>query len=492
MDGPGAQKPPQRGGGDRGRVLPLKSPAMSSIPAVGVQANPQHGFVARPGGAFKFRPLPAVPHSGEAPRNPFQGLRMLMLKSAPPAASDRRATSSHAGTRSSASGHRASEPNVRLDGLGMRRSSTPGVSSRTPASFTRRPLAEDEAGLQALKELHKSLEGAEVGFEPAPDAVDSNKETVMSTSHWVRDSDADLEGPLVRSIDLPSPASRPGGSIHYKARQERERGAARPSTSLGFSSIGEETRDMGLDGPTAYDEILPSSIGRRSASRTPQLMWLHKISGEGTAKRMRQLPPGALSSERINDEASRVFGELAEEAVVKGMSGVSKFVEARALDLRLQNALSQGELILSRPPLTEARQNYYSYIIPELFAVLDLVVDAVGPLGKVLKDLRGQLYNLIFSSERDFSQSVGSEGVAMPLVQQVSELKRGHDRLLAASATQTLLIKKADKEKEERLEEHRLLSFRVHQLEKELKDNESSKAALQVIARVMTKFYQTE
>jgi len=221
-------------------------------------------------------------------------------------------------------------------------------------------------------------------------------------------------------------------------------------------------------------------------------MWLHKISGEGTAKRMRQLPPGALSSEQINDEASRVFGELAEEAVVKGMSGVSKFVEARALDLRLQNALSQGELILSRPPLTEARQNYYSYIIPELFAVLDLVVDAVGPLGKVLKDLRGQLYNLIFSSERDFSQSVGSEGVAMPLVQQVSELKRGHDRLLAASATQTLLIKKADKEKEERLEEHRLLSFRVHQLEKELKDNESSKAALQVIARVMTKFYQTE
>jgi len=112
--------------------------------------------------------------------------------------------------------------------------------------------------------------------------------------------------------------------------------------------------------------------------------------------------------------------------------------------------------------------------------VFDHVVDAAGPLRKLLKDLRGELHALIYTSEKDFSQSVSSEGVSMPLVQQVSELKKGHDRLLAASSTQMLLIKKADVEKEEQLEETRHLSLRVHQLEQKLKEKESSTAALQV------------
>lgn len=48
--------------------------------------------------------------------------------------------------------------------------------------------------------------------------------------------------------------------------------------------------------------------------------------------------------------------QVADDVVESKMSGVGKFVEARALDLRLQNALAHGRVILERPPLTEAQK----------------------------------------------------------------------------------------------------------------------------------------
>ena len=481
---------PAKRGGDNLCVLPLKSVAMTGIPTSGMP-NQQHGFVSRPGGAFKFRPLPTMSQSSTpntAHRNPFQELRTLTLKNAPPTASIRRASSSHAHDVSFVARHK--ELAARSDGSALRRSRTPGggVSRHAPA---KQQANDVETSLLALKQLHRSLDAVSMAQVDKEDEV---SQTATNATPGARAASADIDAqahPASLFSFSTANASRPGELMENDHTKEGVLGTTRlnkmdvmrPSTSLGFSSVGDEVTHQGIDWtdePTAYDEILPSSIGRRSASRTPQLMWLHRMAGDGAGKRVRQLPFGALSSERINAEASRVFGELADEAVEKSVSGVHKFVEARALDLRLQDALSQGKLILARPPLTEARQKYYAYIIPELFAVFDLVVDAAGPLRKLLKDLRGELHALIYTSEKDFSQSVSSEGVSMPLVQQVSELKKGHDRLLAASSTQMLLIKKADVEKEGQLEENRHLSLRVHQLEQNLKEKESSMAALQV------------
>ena len=44
------------------------------------------------------------------------------------------------------------------------------------------------------------------------------------------------------------------------------------------------------------------------------------------------------------------------EALGTSMSGMSKFVEARALDLRLQSSLAHAKLLLERPPLSEAKK----------------------------------------------------------------------------------------------------------------------------------------
>lgn len=50
------------------------------------------------------------------------------------------------------------------------------------------------------------------------------------------------------------------------------------------------------------------------------------------------------------------YAQVADEAVASKMFGVSKFAEARAVDLRLQNTLAQAKRILERPPLTEAKK----------------------------------------------------------------------------------------------------------------------------------------
>ena len=69
--------PPKRGGEQERRVLGLRpfGPAnISGFPAVtpsaGEQANPRHGFVSRPGGAFKFMAVHQMP--AQAPKNPYQ------------------------------------------------------------------------------------------------------------------------------------------------------------------------------------------------------------------------------------------------------------------------------------------------------------------------------------------------------------------------------------------------------------------------------------
>jgi hypothetical protein len=71
-----ASPPASWGGGER-RVVALKPMGPSIIigfpevtPSAGEQANPRHGFVSRPGGAFKFQAVRQMPT--QAPKNPYQ------------------------------------------------------------------------------------------------------------------------------------------------------------------------------------------------------------------------------------------------------------------------------------------------------------------------------------------------------------------------------------------------------------------------------------
>ncbi len=313
----------------------------------------------------------------------------------------------------------------------------------------------------ALKQLHKSLSSISASEE--------------------QDREIHANTPLDAFVDQQECKSE-SDELDAIFAGEMQYDRARPSTSMGFSAVTDEPSFVSMGsgaGSSRFDDILPGSIGRRSASRTPALMWLQKLAGEHGGKRGRVLPYGALSNERINAEASRVFGQVGDEAMKTEMSGVGKFVEAHALDLRLQNAFSNGNLILQRPPLTEAKQKFYVYIIPELFAVFDVLIDAVGPFSKVLKDLRDELHKLIYSSEKDFSHSEQGEGLSIPFVHLVGELKRHKEKLDAAKNTQEALMKKAMKDNEQRFQDNQDLRLRVNELEQELKKKDFSLESVQ-------------
>lgn len=70
--------PPSAWGGGERRVVSLKPmgpsnfgfPEVTVTPSAGEQANPRHGFVSRPGGAFKFQAVRQMPT--QAPKNPYQ------------------------------------------------------------------------------------------------------------------------------------------------------------------------------------------------------------------------------------------------------------------------------------------------------------------------------------------------------------------------------------------------------------------------------------
>ena len=234
-----------------------------------------------------------------------------------------------------------------------------------------------------------------------------------------------------------------------------------------------------VDDSSEFEDLLPSVIGRRSTARTAQLIRLEKMTRAKSVSRMQTRPYGALSNELVNTEASRTFGEGPDEAVTKDMLGISKFVEARALDLRLQNAIAEGNLILARPPVTEAKQRFYAYFIPELFAILECVVDAVGPFHKVLSVIRDQVRNLIYSAEKDFSHSSVGKGEALCFAQLVHDLKIEKDKLVASTATQSALMHRAEADKEDRIAEIQSLNKSVYELEKKLKDSESAREAMQ-------------
>ncbi len=332
------------------------------------------------------------------------------------------------------------------------------------AMHLRLPTTTDSTSLEeifALKQLHKSLSSISAS-EQKDREIHANTPLDAFVDQQQSKSDSDELDAIF------------AGEIQYDR--------ARPSTSMGFSAVTDEPSFVSMGsgaGSSRFDDILPGSIGRRSASRTPALMWLQKLAGEHGGKRGRVLPYGALSNERINAEASRVFGQVGDDAMKTEMSGVSKFVEAHALDLRLQNAFSNGNLILQRPPLTEAKQKFYVYIIPELFAVFDVLIDAVGPFSKVLKDLRDELHKLIYSSEKDFSHSEQGEGLSIPFVHLVGELKRHKEKLDAAKNTQEALMKKAMKDNEQRFQDNQDLRLRVNELEQELKKKDLSLESLQ-------------
>ena len=330
----------------------------------------------------------------------------------------------------------------------------------------------------ALKQLHKSLSSISASEQ-------KDREIHANTP---LDAFVDQQQSKSESDELDAAFARESELLHEQAQESRacagemQYDRARPNTSMGFSAVTDEPSFVSMGsgaGSSRFDDILPGSMGRRSASRTPALMWLQKLTGEHGGKRGRVLPYGALSNERINAEASRVFGQVGDDAMKTEMSGVSKFVEAHALDLRLQNAFSNGNLILQRPPLTEAKQKFYVYIIPELFAVFDVLIDAVGPFSKVLKDLRDELHKLIYSSEKDFSHSEHGEGLSIPFVHLVGELKRHKEKLDAAKNTQEALMKKAMKDNEQRFQDNQDLRLRVNELEQELKKKDFSLESVQ-------------
>lgn len=94
----------------------------------------------------------------------------------------------------------------------------------------------------------------------------------------------------------------------------------------------------------------PTIVPSGSLGRTEDMF---KSSSAATA----QCLLTALVASFISLTKSSFFNaQVADEAAASKMSGVSKFVEARALDLRLQNALAQAKRILERPPLTEAQK----------------------------------------------------------------------------------------------------------------------------------------
>lgn len=275
---------------------------------------------------------------------------------------------------------------------------------------------------------------------------------------------------------------------------ERE---VRPHSTLGFGGTAEWAVSSGrrpgegwMDDGSQFEAILPSASGRRGSPKTGQLLRLQKLAGAGTHA-PRKRPPGALSSERINAEAARVFGEDADHAVRTDLAGVSKFVEARALDLRLQDAIAKGKVILERPPLSEAKAQYYAYFIPELFAVFDLAVDAVGPFRKVLQDVRDHLHLLTFSSDKDFKQASDPiRAPAVPFVQLVGDLKREAERQLAAQSTQAVLLRKAETDKEASFLDTQQLNLRIHEMKRQLRDHDNEKASIQADLDMLRKDHE--
>ena len=349
-----ASPPAAWGGGER-RVVALKPMGPSIIigfpevnPSAGEQANPRHGFVSRPGGAFKFQAVRQMPT--QAPKNQYQvpGSRVYLRTHARSAVrglsavashdcslaqelrtlthsssgSTRHTSSSHAATQSlSVSGvrgdrsragtsqdverpHRAgsSDVEVRLDAtlVLVERSESQGCGKPVCENLGRllthipRPVL-SQAQITALKDLHKSLASAEESQRDLQDESPDDMQGQMP-GRVLDTSNPGVHDQVLRDWERVQENNRPGQhqsvSMHIDQMHSHADGRRppqtpsldiqRPSTSMGFSTLSEDAataRGQERSGipsftSTKYEDILPSCIGRRSASRTPGLMWV--------------------------------------------------------------------------------------------------------------------------------------------------------------------------------------------------------------------------
>jgi hypothetical protein len=108
------------------------------------------------------------------------------------------------------------------------------------------------------------------------DEIDSTTPGILEKSGvrpiWDRDSDARLDTSPTATTTVKDSRSQ------LIARHAQAPDIERPNTSMGLSTVCEsvcESDDSRTGmGKSKYDDILPVSIGRRSASRTPRLMWV--------------------------------------------------------------------------------------------------------------------------------------------------------------------------------------------------------------------------
>jgi len=154
-------------------------------------------------------------------------------------------------------------------------------------------LSLSQAQITALKDLHKSLVSAsdmqdespgdtqgqthEMGRRPSSGlALDTSDNAVRHEGVWDGERDN-------RQWRHPS-ADMHVDEMHSHADRQRppetpSLNVRRPNTSMGFSAPSEDVGNArGREQPGAtssrYEDILPGSIGRRSAARTPGLMWV--------------------------------------------------------------------------------------------------------------------------------------------------------------------------------------------------------------------------
>ena len=108
------------------------------------------------------------------------------------------------------------------------------------------------------------------------DEIDSTLPVMLEKSEvrpiWDSDSHARLDTSPLATTKVKDSRSQ------LIARHAQAPDIERPNTSMGLSTVCESVCESG-DGRTGmdkskYDDILPVSIGRRSASRTPRLMWV--------------------------------------------------------------------------------------------------------------------------------------------------------------------------------------------------------------------------
>ena len=152
-----------------------------------------------------------------------------------------------------------------------------------------------QAHITALKDLHRSLASAEESQRDLHDEslVDMQGQT---PGRALDTSNPAVHDEVLRDWERVHENNRPGQhqsvSMHIDEMHSHADGRRplqtpsldirRPNTSMGFSTLsedaatarGQERSGIPSSTSTKYEDILPSCIGRRSASRTPGLIWV--------------------------------------------------------------------------------------------------------------------------------------------------------------------------------------------------------------------------